>query len=241
MDRGVAVIICTGRSCGGSETYRSAIGAEGPMVYYNGAEVVDMPSGRITDAVLLDAEVADYCVGLARSRGVYFHVFLPGTPDNPGETLASEGSGKEAEIYRKRTGLNPAFTDLKALLAGVTGCIKGMFIAEEAVLDAIKPDLEKRFGGRIYMARSYARFLEILASGVSKGLGLQRALEYRGIAPARTIAFGDEENDLPMFSAAGISAAPANAKKSVLEAADIHIGPNSGDGVAVFLEELFGL
>jgi Cof subfamily protein (haloacid dehalogenase superfamily) len=243
MDRGVAVIICTGRSSEASEAYRSAIGAAGPMVYYNGAEVMDMPSGRILGAALLDLEVADYCVDLARSRGIYFHLFLPGTPDNPREVLASEGDGKEADMYRKRTGLSPSFRDLKTLLAapGIAGCIKGMFIAEEAVLDTIKPDLEKRFGGRIYMARSYAWFLEILASGVSKGLGLRQALEHRGIAPAQAIAFGDEENDLPMFSVAGFSVAPANAKESILRAADIHTGPNSEDGVAVFLEELFGV
>ena len=116
-----------------------------------------------------------------------------------------------------------------------------MFIAGPAALAVIQERLEKQFGGRFYGARSYVSFLEILAPGISKGHGLRRALEYWGLLPSQTIAFGDEENDLPLFEAAGFSAAPANAQEAILRAADIRIGPNSEDGVAVFLEELFDM
>jgi hydroxymethylpyrimidine pyrophosphatase-like HAD family hydrolase len=44
-----------------------------------------------------------------------------------------------------------------------------------------------------------------------------------------------------MFGAAGFSAAPANAKAPVRAAAGRVIGSNAADGVALFLEELFGL
>jgi hydroxymethylpyrimidine pyrophosphatase-like HAD family hydrolase len=55
------------------------------------------------------------------------------------------------------------------------------------------------------------------------------------------IALGDEENDIPLFSVAGYSLAPANAKEPVRAAADRVIGPNTEDGVAAFLEEFFSL
>jgi Cof subfamily protein (haloacid dehalogenase superfamily) len=240
MNRGIAVIICTGRSFGGAEPYRDALGAAGPMVYFNGAQVLDMPGGTVLELSLLDRAIAEYCVDLARSRGVYFHVFFPGTPDRPEELLAAESSGKETKIYRERTGLEPSFTDLKALFAERgSGCLKAMFIADDKILDTVKAQLGERFGDALYMVRSYVSFLEILAPGVSKGRGLLRALEFRGIGPEETIAFGDEENDLPLFGAAGFSVAPANAAEAVRGAADIVVGPNSEDGVAVFLEELF--
>jgi hydroxymethylpyrimidine pyrophosphatase-like HAD family hydrolase len=212
------------------------------MVYYNGAVVMDMPEAKILNASFLEPGLARYCVDLARDLGVYFHIFLPGTPDSPAETLLAERYGEESEVYRNRTGLKPRIVDLKAALdsPGVR-CIKGMFIAEPAVLAAVQERLEQQFGGRFYGARSYVSFLEILAPGVSKGHGLRRALEYRGLPPSQTIAFGDEENDLPLFEAAGFSAAPANAQEQILRAADIHIGPNSEDGVAAFLESLFDI
>jgi Cof subfamily protein (haloacid dehalogenase superfamily) len=242
MDRGLAVIICTGRSSEGAEPYRAALDAAGPMVYFNGAEVLDMPGGTVLEASLLDRSIAEYCVDLARSLGVYFHVFFPGTPDRPGELLVAEGPGEESEIYRSRTGLEASFADLKALFAERdSGCLKGMFIAGEEILNAVKAQLGERFGGALYMARSHVSFLEILAPGVSKGRGLLRALEHRGLRADETIAFGDEENDLPLFAAAGFSVAPANAVEAIRRAADVIVGPNAEDGVAAFLEELFDI
>jgi hydroxymethylpyrimidine pyrophosphatase-like HAD family hydrolase len=64
-------------------------------------------------------------------------------------------------------------------------------------------------------------------------------MEKRGLKPEELIALGDEENDLPMFSVAGFSVAPANAKEKVRQAADLVTGPNTEDGIAAFLEETF--
>jgi hydroxymethylpyrimidine pyrophosphatase-like HAD family hydrolase len=116
-----------------------------------------------------------------------------------------------------------------------------MFIAEAPVLDGIQAELATRYPGRIYLARSHPTFLELMAAGVSKGQGLRLALERRRLDPAAVFAFGDEENDLPLFGAAGYSAAPANAKAETRAAADYVIGSNAEDGLAAFLTELFRL
>jgi hydroxymethylpyrimidine pyrophosphatase-like HAD family hydrolase len=213
------------------------------MVYYNGAEVVDMPAGTVLCATLLDLEVADFCVDLARRRGVFFQVFFPAPPGEAGETLMIEKDGPDAEMYRRHTGIEPVLGDIKKTIARgkAPGCIKGMFIADQAVQDEIRPILAERFGGRIYAARTLAPFLEVMASGASKGAGLRAAMEKRGLAAPDLIALGDEENDLPMFEAAGFSVAPANAREKVREAADVVIGSNADDGAAQYLAALFSL
>jgi hydroxymethylpyrimidine pyrophosphatase-like HAD family hydrolase len=149
----------------------------------------------------------------------------------------------EAEMYRRHTGIRPVLGDLKTAIGEgrAPGCIKGMFIAEPEAQERIRPLLAERFGGRIYTARTFPTFLEIMAAGVSKGAGLRAAMEKRGLAAAEVIALGDEENDLPMFEAAGFSVAPANAKDTVKEAAALTIGSNADDGPAAYLESLFGL
>jgi Cof subfamily protein (haloacid dehalogenase superfamily) len=240
MNRGIQVILCTGRSMEAAESYRAALGAEGPMVYYNGAEVVDMPGAEVLDAVLLAPDILEYCIDLSRKRGVYFQMFLRGTKDDPRDILITETPGERLEMYREHTGLNAISGDLKDALAtlGSQGCIKAMFLAESPVLAELKSILEGQFPGRIYLAQSYETFLDIMAGGVSKGRGLETALKYRGLSPAEVIAFGDEENDLPLFKTAGFSAAPANGKEAVRAAADLVVGSNAEDGVAAFLETL---
>jgi Cof subfamily protein (haloacid dehalogenase superfamily) len=245
VKRGIQLILCTGRAVEAAEPFRAAIGAEGLMVYYNGAEVVDMPGGKVLKALPLDLEAVSFCVDLSRSMGVYFQVYFPGPgyPDDPRNILAAERQSPETEMYFRHTGIQAEIRDLKEAIAlqKSGGCIKCMFIGEPEALDAVRARLEERFGGRVYTARSFKTFLEVLDAGTSKGSGLQYVMERRNIAKNEIIAFGDDENDIPMFRTAGFSAAPDNAKDTVMEAAHIVIGSNAEDGVAEFLEEFFQL
>jgi Cof subfamily protein (haloacid dehalogenase superfamily) len=232
MKKGIQVIICTGRAVEAAEPYRAELGTEGPMVYFNGAEVVNMPAGKLIQSVLLKMDVVNFCVDMARSEDLHYQIFLPD------QGLIAEKEGKESEMYRNHTGMSPVIGDLKAIASGgADGCIKSMFITDPEKHETIKAKLIDKFGGSIYITCSYPVFLEVLAAGVSKGAGLKTAMDARGLKREEVIAIGDEENDLPMFSAAGFSAAPSNAKDTVKKAAGIVIGSNAEDGVAVFLEE----
>ncbi len=55
------------------------------------------------------------------------------------------------------------------------------------------------------------------------------------------MAFGDEENDLPMIKSAGIGVAMGNAIKEVKEAAQAVTKLNTEDGVAAYLVKYFDL
>jgi hydroxymethylpyrimidine pyrophosphatase-like HAD family hydrolase len=195
----------------------------------------------VLSAALLELEAADFCVDLARRWDLHFQVFFPAVPGGPGETLMIEKDRPEAEMYRRHTGIPPVLGDLKKTIAEgrMPGCIKAMFIAEPEAQERLRPLLAERFGGRIYVARTFPTFLEVMTAGVSKGAGLRAAMKKRGLNAADVIALGDEENDLPMFEAAAFSAAPASAKEKVRQAAGMVIGSNAEDGVAAFLEKLF--
>ncbi|MDR0450698.1 MAG: Cof-type HAD-IIB family hydrolase [Treponema sp.] len=240
-ERGLELLIVTGRAVEAAEKYRAALDARGPMVYFNGALVADMPGGTVLSATLLDLEAVEFCVGLSRSMGVYYQVFLPGAPGDPRQRLIAERWCPEAEMYLGHTGIRAEIRDIREAIAapGLGGCVKSMFVAEPEVQDRIRPRLEERFGASLYVARTLRTFLEIMNPRVSKGEGLRIALERRGLGPAEALAFGDEENDLPMFAAAGFSVAPANAKEPVRLAADLLVPSNAEDGVAAFLEAAF--
>jgi hydroxymethylpyrimidine pyrophosphatase-like HAD family hydrolase len=218
------------------------------MVYFNGAEVVDMPGAKVLETTLLDAEAVVFCADLAKTMDAHYQVFLPAgaapetTASSP-EILMIERDRPEARMYLRRTGIVPVIGDIRAAITapGVKGCIKSMFIAEKAVQDTIREELARRFGGSLYVAATSAAFLEIMAAGVSKGRGLEAAMKYRRLAAGEVLALGDEENDLPMFSVAGFSAAPVNARETVKAAADLVFGNCAEDGAAAFLEDLFGL
>jgi len=243
QQRGVRIIINTGRTIDGAESFRAALGVEGPMIYCNGAVVSDMPSCRIVNVALLDKEAAAFCANLARETGTYYQVFFPGELENGRSIVMAEREGPEREMYFKHAGIRSELGDLTKALSqpNLEGCIKGMFLAEPEVLSALRPKIDERFGKNVYTAHSLRTFLEIMNPNASKGQGLKRVMEYYTLKPEEVLTFGDEENDLPMFAVAGFSAALSNAKDNVKAAADIVIGSNAEDGVAAFLEAFFGL
>jgi hydroxymethylpyrimidine pyrophosphatase-like HAD family hydrolase len=247
---GMQVIICTGRSIEASYRYYSAIGAQGPMVFFNGAEVAQVPDITVLESRLMALDVADYGIDLARSMDVHFQMFLPpgrgpkrtGSGTMPWEALVIDRMRPEARMYEQHTGVTPVVADMKAALTepGLEGCVKATFITDPGLHAEIQQKMSARFGSRIYMARTYPTFLEVMDAGASKGNGLKTAMALRGLEPQEVMACGDEENDLPMFAVAGYSAAPSSAKDSVRQAAGYVFGPCAEEGLAIFLEELFG-
>jgi Cof subfamily protein (haloacid dehalogenase superfamily) len=250
ISRGMQIIIATGRAIEASEKYRSAINTQGPMVFFNGAEVADVPSGKVLYTNLIGLDVVDYGTDIARELGIHYQVYLPPliSPDTgkedtgqKWEVLLIEKYGKEAELYYNHTGITPVIKDLKSIAAlpNLAGCIKGMYIADPSFHDEIRRKMYERFGDRISVLRSFPTFLEVINTGVSKGEGLKIAMKHRGLKPEEVMAFGDEENDLSMFTAAGFCAAPQSARKKNREAADIIYGPIEKEGLAEYLEKTF--
>lgn len=91
--------------------------------------------------------------------------------------------------------------------------------------------------GRFEVIRMGATELEITARGITKGVGATRLMEALGFDAARTIAFGDGSNDLPLTEAAGRFVAVGNAEEAVKAAATDVCPPVDQDGVAVWIEQ----
>ena len=241
MRRGLRIIIATGRALAATEPFRAALGAEGPMIYFNGALVTDMPKNEILSTTLLDKKAAEFCLDLSRELGVYCQFFFPGKDSHI--PLITERDGPEREMYYNHTGIQARLVDVGEFLRrdDCGGCFKSMFLAEPEVLESLRPRLDEQFGKSVYIARTLKTFLEVMDAKVSKGQALKVVMEHCSLKAEELIAFGDEENDLPLLAAAGFSVAPANAQASVKAKADLVIGSNTEDGIAAFLEEFFGL
>ncbi len=95
---------------------------------------------------------------------------------------------------------------------------KIVFRGEPADLLAIRPLVEAKFGDRFEYNTSSPRLYEMQRKGCNKASGLRflaGLLAEEDGSPIRTIAVGDQENDLSMLRVADISACPDNAMEEV--------------------------
>lgn len=81
---------------------------------------------------------------------------------------------------------------------------------------------------------------EYSQKGVTKASGIAKVLQLEGRGVENTFAFGDSENDLPMFDAVEVKVAMGNAMPVLKERADYVTGHVKDDGVVHALEH-FGL
>ncbi len=79
--------------------------------------------------------------------------------------------------------------------------------------------------------------IEIVRSGLSKAVGLERVCASFDIPAKNVIAFGDEDNDIEMLQFAGTGVAMSNAIPQLKEVANTITLSNEEDGIAHFLEK----
>ena len=82
--------------------------------------------------------------------------------------------------------------------------------------------------------------IDVIPATSGKDVGIQRILEHYGIAKEETIAFGDGENDIPMFRAVHTAVAMGNATAQVKELSHYITTDVDEDGIAHALTH-FGL
>lgn len=115
--------------------------------------------------------------------------------------------------------------------------IKALLIGDRELLDDCEPIYRARYDSG-YAVRSGSKYLDIVANGASKGRGLEKLMSMLDIDRAKTIAVGDNMNDISMLEAAGISYAVENAEADVKKAADFAAPSNNDSAIAYIIEQL---
>ena len=83
--------------------------------------------------------------------------------------------------------------------------------------------------------------LELNAAGASKAYGVEALCRHLNLAMSQVLAMGDNQNDISLLRAAGVSVAMGNSEEDVKAAAGFVTGTNEADGAAEFLGRYFSL
>ncbi|MGI5212684.1 HAD family hydrolase [Plantactinospora sp. CA-290183] len=232
---GTQVVLVTGRPIRWLNQVYDQLAAPMPAICANGAVVYDPTTDQVLRADPLAPELLAEVVRRLRAEvpGVAFAVevtdgrelwhesayALSWDRSDPGLRAVEspeELVGTPAVKLLARAGAQ----DPDAFVKVVTGALAGLAEATHS---------------------SYSGLVEISAAGVTKAAGLAWYCAQHGLTAQDTVAFGDMPNDLPMLTWVGRAVAVANAHPAVLEIADEVTSDNDSDGVAAYLEALFGL
>jgi Cof subfamily protein (haloacid dehalogenase superfamily) len=238
-ERGVAVSIVTGRMTSSALPYARALGLVDPIVAYQGALVRALPPpatdprlGRILAHRPLAADAAREVIGWATSVGLAPHV-------NHLERFVIQADDPRAEDYSSWLGARAEVVpDLRAWLTHPISKVISVGAASDPIPESVLAEGRRRFAGRAAVTISHPRFLEFLAPGVSKLVGVRHLARRASVPLGRVLAIGDQFNDVEMIAGVGHGAAMRTAPAAVRAAAR-YIAPGvSEEGAAQLIEQL---
>ena len=236
-DRGARLVVATGRRFEGAREHAGRLGFadEDPVICYGGSMVRRMNGKTLLHRTLardLGVEVLEW----AAERGLHARVFADGrvitSPDTPAAL-------KHLRRYEE-PGLSVVEDPADWLQSDGEEPTKLVLVDHPDDVEGWLRDAQDTFRGRLFVTRSLPHYVEVGGLEGTKSKALRFLCEHWGIDPARTIAFGDADNDVDMLRFVGHGVAVGGMTDEVREAADAVAKPVHEDGVALYLEKFLG-
>jgi Cof subfamily protein (haloacid dehalogenase superfamily) len=236
--RGIRVVLASGRTMYSMKPYAAALGLTGPGEYIicsNGAEIIETAHERIIYERDIDGGLCLDIAQAVKSHGFSYQFYEEGRiRASTGNNWTSEDTrltGQKLELI--------APEDEKTLLA--RGLVKFVIPGEPERISELYKTMQTFLHGRAEVMISKPYFLEILPQGANKGEALTHLAGLLGIDMEDVLAMGDSMNDAAMLRMAGRGCAPANATQAARDAADyICDFTHEEDAVAHIIDRFIG-
>jgi Cof subfamily protein (haloacid dehalogenase superfamily) len=236
-ERGVRLVVATGRRFEGAREHAGRLGfaGEDPLICYGGSMVRRM-NGEILLHRTLPGSLGVEVLEWAAERDLHARVFVDDrvitSPDTPAAL-------KHLRRYEE-PGLSVVENPAVWLRDGGEEPTKLVLVDHPDDVEGWLREAQDAFRGRLFVTRSLPHYVEVGGLEGTKSKALRFLCERWGIDPERAIAFGDADNDIDMLRFAGHGVAVGGMTDEVREAADAVAPPVHEDGVALYLEKLLG-
>jgi Cof subfamily protein (haloacid dehalogenase superfamily) len=238
MDRGVHVVVATGRIYTSALYYAKLLGVSTPIIASNGAIIRDEDADKTLYQCLLPEMAIGEMIRLTREKGLFCHFFSKDTIFTERliniSTRYTEWNKYLAEEDQVKIRVLENFEDMTE--QEKSEIFKAVVVDDdESKLQYVREQILKT--GIVSASKSLADNIEIMSKEVSKGNAVSRLAELLCIDKSEIITIGDNENDISMIEYAGLGVAMGNAEQCLKDKADYVTADYMADGVAQVVEK----
>ena len=237
-DAGHKFTIATSRSYSKIEGLIKALGIDQPVVVNNGAFIVGVEAGCALSSYTIGESMVENILGVASkyeanpiifSRGLTEIVYVPRKPT------------REQQFFIDERPNDPRFVVADNTVKSISGSVF-------SICYHLRPEIAVEFLNLIEKAALSVSLnctqetwnivcIEISHNLANKGQALRWLSGFSGVPAGDFVAFGDNDNDLSMFLAAGECYAVGNATENLKKISTKVIGYNNQHGVSAFLRQ----
>lgn len=227
--------VCTGRMlCCILPTVR-ALGLKGLVVAHQGTVIAEIESGKIIkNGGMESRDVAEICMHLEELNRL-INVY---SDDDMYTTVSKNES--YLKKYEEIVGIDAKSIDSKMsdfVIEHNLFCQKVSILVAPEEREWLYGELTKRLGKKFDVTCSASVLVEISPLSDNKGEALKFLAKHYNISIEKTVAAGDNLNDLSMVKAAGVGVAVGNATEKLKAAADFVSVTNNQGAVAQIIKK----
>ena len=226
-DKGVHVVLCTGRTRKGAQRYYDEIALDTLFITAGGAEVFDA-QGKRQYAQPVDPALTKELLKYAHDNCLHAQVFIDGE-------LVYKEQNKYSDLYEESYG-HPGIVMNDIMDQESITTPKVLFVIEKDIMCDIKQQTMDLFP-TLTIKQSKPNFLEFAHPDVDKGKALKFVADFYQVDREDIIAIGDNDIDIPMIEYAGLGVVVENASNTVKKSADVICASSDDGGVADVIEK----
>lgn len=238
ISRGGIFAVCTGRMLKSILPRVRSLGLKGIVVAYQGTVIAEIESGKILKNGGMNC---DDVYGICRVIEELDNNINVYSGNNLYTDLPSDN--QYLIKYEKITGVSATSVEGKIsdfVKQNKLFCEKVACLVSPENREKLYSDLKSRLGDKFDVTCSASVLVEISPLNDNKGEALKFLADYYSVPYSKTVAIGDNLNDIPMIKAAGLGCAVGNAPSTVKEVAD-YISVTNNDGAVAQIIKKFGL
>ncbi|MFC1993266.1 Cof-type HAD-IIB family hydrolase [Chloroflexota bacterium] len=232
---GVQVSLSTGRSSLGCSVIIDQLELDGYHIFFDGALVSHLSQEEEVFIQPLSQGVVKEAVEFAHLHGIDFELYSK-------KHYFAERETWSTDAHSKFFSIEPTIIDFSKI-PEQEEIIKGGMVSRNPEEEARAREFCRHFEGSLHS--TWVRtptylgvdFINIVASGVSKGKALEALTSHLGLDLSEVIAIGDGTNDISLLSTAGMAVAMGNAPDEVKAVADHITLDVDHNGMAVAIDK----
>ena len=231
---GGAFAISTGRLHYGILDRTKELGLKGLVACCQGAVIVDIESGKTVQDNMIPHETTLAICKKMEALGVDYQVY-------DFENYYANNTSAGLRFYEKMVRKNAICITDKPLSEYVQekkmGTYKVLAMVDPKDNERLYQEIESMNFTDCAITKSAQYLIEVINAKSSKGTALEFLAKYYGVPLEKTIAIGDQWNDLPMIEKAGLGIAVQNAAQKLKEKAVVCSLTNEQGAIAEVIEK----
>jgi len=227
-DKGVKVVLVTGRMHCAAIPVAKELGLETPIISYQGGLIKDY-DGKTLYQRNLSSDYAKEIINWARTNNIHINLYI-------NDKLYVENDNDIVKSYTDGKFIDYTVCSFDDLTIENVNKILAIDLQDPEKVTGWVNELKSKYPD-LYIVKSTPYFCEIGCCEAKKSLGVEFLCNMWGLSRDEVLAIGDQNNDIDLVQSGGIGVAMGNGTEELKQCADFITDTVENDGFVKAVEK----